>query len=401
MSFRGYERFVLNLGLILVLLGTSLTVIPVEASSLLLGEASAPSAKYGDPTICTSGPITVVNLSDSGAGSLRQAITDICPGGTINFASLLAGQTILLSSSSLPVIDKPLTIDGGSGGSVILSGAGSYRIFEVTSAGNLTLNNLKLQDGNYKAWCSGGLPGAPSCAGGGIYSEGTLTITNGTFSGNSADAGGAIFIAAGTVEISNSTFANNSAYQGGAIFTWAGTATVLNSTFFANSATYGGAIYSETATLSLSNNTFSNNSATYGGGLYNVGILNLTNNILANSPSGADCFNEDGAGIVVTDVGNLVEVNAAETNNCGTPAATGDPNLGPLASNGGLTRTMALLSGSPAIDAADAAACPVADQRGVSRPQGSACDIGAFEFVTLDTPTPTLTSTVTSTSSPT
>lgn len=401
MSFSGYKRFILNLGLIVVFLGTSLTAMPVEASPLLLGDASVPSARYGDPATCISGPITVVNLQNSGAGSLRQAITDICSGGTINFDSSLSGQIILLSSSSLPAIDKTLMIDGGSGESVILSGAGSYRIFEVTSAGNLTFNNLKLQDGNYTDWCSGGLPGAPACAGGSIYSEGGLTVTNSTFSANSADAGGAIFIAAGTAEISNSTFANNLASQGGALFTWTGTAAVLNSTFFANSATYGGAAYNETATLSLSNNTFSNNSATYGGGLYNVGILNLANNILANSPSGADCFNEDGAGIVVTDVGNLVEVNADATNNCGTPAVTGDPNLGPLAHNGGFTRTMALLSGSPAIDAGDTAVCPAADQRGISRPQGSGCDIGAFEFVTLDTPTPTLTSTVTSTPSPT
>ena len=53
--------------------------------------------------------------------------------------------------------------------------------------------------------------------------------------------------------------------------------------------------------------------------------------------------------------------------------------LGPLAGNGGPTATHALLDGSPAIDAADAALCPPTDQRGVVRPQGAACDVGAFE----------------------
>jgi hypothetical protein len=57
-----------------------------------------------------------------------------------------------------------------------------------------------------------------------------------------------------------------------------------------------------------------------------------------------------------------------------------DPLLGPLADNGGLTPTMALLPSSPAIDAGDSSACLPMDQRGVARPMGVACDIGAFEL---------------------
>ena len=56
-----------------------------------------------------------------------------------------------------------------------------------------------------------------------------------------------------------------------------------------------------------------------------------------------------------------------------------DALIGPLAANGGPTPTHALLDGSPALDAADIAACPRTDQRGVRRPQGSGCDSGAFE----------------------
>ena len=62
----------------------------------------------------------------------------------------------------------------------------------------------------------------------------------------------------------------------------------------------------------------------------------------------------------------------------GDMSSTG-PLLGPLADNGGPTRTRALLLGSPAIDTADNAVCPATDQRGVARPQLAACDIGAFE----------------------
>ena len=56
-----------------------------------------------------------------------------------------------------------------------------------------------------------------------------------------------------------------------------------------------------------------------------------------------------------------------------------DPRLGPLALNGGPTRTRALLPGSPAIDAASSSGCPQRDQRGIARPQGPACDIGSYE----------------------
>jgi len=58
-----------------------------------------------------------------------------------------------------------------------------------------------------------------------------------------------------------------------------------------------------------------------------------------------------------------------------------DPLLGPLADNGGPQQTMALGAGSPAINAGNSTACPATDQRGIGRPQGSGCDIGAYEVV--------------------
>ena len=102
----------------------------------------------------------------------------------------------------------------------------------------------------------------------------------------------------------------------------------------------------------------------YGGGIYNSSssILNLKNSIMANSISGGDCYNYDDGTIAIAS-NNLIELNGTGSNACGTPLITSDPNLGPLADNGGDTQTMALPPGSPAIDAGDDTTCASTDQR--------------------------------------
>jgi len=94
---------------------------------------------------------------------------------------------------------------------------------------------------------------------------------------------------------------------------------------------------------------------------------------------GGDCFL---SGVPPTDQGH----NLSSDGTCFTPSTTNgditaDPKVGPLQNNGGPTDTMALLDGSPAINAADNALCPATDQRGIARPQpaGGVCDIGAYE----------------------
>ncbi|MGB8212716.1 MAG: choice-of-anchor Q domain-containing protein, partial [Anaerolineales bacterium] len=84
-----------------------------------------------------------------------------------------------------------------------------------------------------------------------------------------------------------------------------------------------------------------------------------------------------------------------------SPALSGDPKLGPLADNSGPTWTMALLPGSPAIDVGNDATCLATDQRGITRPQGVHCDIGAFEVVAAPTATPSDTPTFTPSNTPT
>jgi hypothetical protein len=94
---------------------------------------------------------------------------------------------------------------------------------------------------------------------------------------------------------------------------------------------------------------------------------------VANSSSGSNCF-----GVMVDGGHNISSDGSANFSAPGSWNNT-DPVLGPLADYGGPTPTMALLAGSPAIDAADAASCPETDQRGIIRPFGAGCDIGAFE----------------------
>lgn len=314
--------------------------------------------------------LTVDSLNEPGDGicdsvecTLREAMAILAPGGTIDFDTGLSGGVITLGSQL--TIDRDLTIDGSSlTPHVIISGGDSVRVFFVNNAVTAILNGLDVVHGS-------------STSGGGILNNGTLTIIDSVISNNSAPSGGGgAIINLATLAISGSTFSGNSALQGGAINNQPdSTLTVINSTFFGNSTiSYGGGI-ANNAALAMTNSTFSGNGANVGGGgLYNasVGTLNLINTVLADSTAGGDCVNDGAMG---TDLNNLIEDNAG----CGSPVSMNDPDLGPLQDNGGSTPTMSILYTSPAFDAGDDALCPATDQRGVSRPLGSACDIGAYE----------------------
>jgi hypothetical protein len=164
---------------------------------------------------------------------------------------------------------------------------------------------------------------------------------------------------------------------------------VSNNTFSGNSANAGGGIGNNYGgTVTVSNSTFSGNSASYGGGIYNYdGTVTLKNTLITANPTGNNC-----AGVITDGGGNL----SYPDTTC--PGINADPKLGPLQNNGGPTHTMALLPGSAALDAGDDAICaapPVnnLDQRGITRPQEAHCDIGAYEAVQGTPPTPTATPT--------
>lgn len=226
--------------------------------------------------------------------------------------------------------------------------------------------------------------------GGGIFNgNGSVTtVTSATFTGNAAGSGGGINNYASTITVTQATFSGNLATVGsGMISSNNAVSTVGNSTFYSNTSTNHSAYFqSGTGVSTLVNNTFSANiAAAVTGGLgINGGTINITNNIFANTASGvSDCYSWGYAG--QTNISNLIETNAPAGGACPGPAFSGDPNLAPLADNGGFNQTAALISGSTAIDAGDAASCAAApvnglDQRGVSRPQGAGCDLGAYEL---------------------
>ena len=139
---------------------------------------------------------TVTNNNDSGAGSLRQAITDADAAGgssTINFASSVSGTISL--SSALPILSSSVTIDGSgaAGGRVTIDGGNANRIFFAGDGNPITLNlvNLSLQNGLAKGGNGGSGAGGGLGAGGALFlnSGVTATLTNTQFVGNAAQGG--------------------------------------------------------------------------------------------------------------------------------------------------------------------------------------------------------------------
>ena len=266
--------------------------------------------------------------------------------------------------------------------------------------------------------------------GGGFFCNGTgsgacnPTLSNVTFSGNSAQAGGAMYNWGGnggtsSPTLSKVTFSGNSAVNdGGAMYNaggFGGTSnpTLGNVTFSGNSATNGGAMvnlgYLGVSNPALSNVTFSGNTATgsgsCGGALYNFfsfptlkNIIVWGNTSIGNTSANAQICNANsgppntGTPTYTSCVVEGSGGSGAWNSNWGTDNGgniDADPKLGPLQDNGGSTQTMLPGAGSSAIDHGDAATCSAApvsglDQRGITRPRGPACDIGAVELLTPD-----------------
>jgi hypothetical protein len=195
---------------------------------------------------------------------------------------------------------------------------------------------------------------------------GELTIINSTISGNT-DSG--ISTCRSVLTVINSTI-NGNAGSGISNF---GSLTVINSTISGNA---GSGIFIGNSPIFVVNSTISSNA---GGGIFNAGgTAKLHSTILANNLSSKECDVGDLGGFF-SDGYNLVGDDSCGFSGPGDIVGD-DPKLGPLQDNGGLTFTHALVPGSPAIDAGDDAACLATDQRGVTRPQGTACDIGAYEL---------------------
>jgi hypothetical protein len=316
--------------------------VPVPLRDVLFTALGGVLALLGALVIAPPAPVgantlQVTNCTDtdvSGDGSLRGEIAAAGVGDTIVFdqnctitLSLANGPLALAQNVTIDGTGHTVTVDGGSGG----SGQG---VFQVNTGVTANLSTLTIQNGY-------------SHNGGGIYNNGgTLTVTNSTLTGNSGDDAGGIY---------------NS-----------GTATVTNSTISGNS----------------TRDVFST------GGIKNDGTLTLTNTIVAGNTG---TYIADLGGTITSGGHNLIGIAGGGI----ISGVNGDivnptPLLAALGRYGGPTQTIALLAGSPAIDAGNDAVCAQtgagkvnnADQRGITRPQGAHCDIGAFEALPPPTPLP-------------
>lgn len=312
--------------------------------------------------------ILVTNTNDSGAGSLRGALSIANDGDTID-ATGVSG-TILLTSGELQ-INHNVTINGPGAENLAVDGNAAFRVFEnfasdviisgftitnglppagdsnggggILNHGGLTVNNSSIVSNH---------AGASPSVGGGIRSDsgGTLTVVYSTISDNVASfrfggEGGGI-VADGATVISASTINDNTAVcEGGGIISAGGALTVMNSTISGNSAQGvgggvcemgegGGIFLGGGVTLTITNSTISDNVAQRGGGISNEGATQIEDTIL-NAGAG-------GSGTIVNDGGTVTSLGYNLASDAGGGVLTGpgdqintDPMLGPLQDNGG------------------------------------------------------------------
>jgi predicted outer membrane repeat protein len=405
--------------------------------------------------------LTVTRALDNGPGSLRDTIAAAAAGDVIQFDPSLTGQVVLLASQIK--VTRELQIRGPGADKLSISGGNHTRIFFVTAP--LTLTDVTLENGLgdgaalYVSQARASVSGcvfadnaAPNGLGGAIYNPGSplefsnctfvrnsangfglggvffgapnakVTMTDCSFTGNSAHDGGAIFgdaeltltrcvftknsiptdgIAGAVFNedptfITGCIFTGNSAGEGGeggALFIGDG---IIRDSLIAGNAVgstsqedaQGGGIWNF-GTLRIQNSTIANNTSgaqSQGAGIYNDGVLILDNSTLSGNAAGASSiggglFNEDDDGATLTVANTIIARNSAPDGPdvFGTLSSRGynvignlqgntgaiwndltnvDPLLGPLQDNGGPTATMALLPGSVAIDHGDPAFDP-------------------------------------------
>lgn len=259
------------------------------------------------------------------------------------------------------------------GGEITLSGAGAAStildgdnigndVLEIGGSGTTTIEGVTVEN----------------AADTGIYDNGVVELHDSVVQ-NNADVGiqdgdHGLTVSGSTISGNGNASAGVDTQFNGGIFSESGNLTVVNSTVTGNN---GSGIYEDSSGgLSLQNDTIAANPSV---GLdLREGVGSAVNTIIAQNTSG-DCTN------ALDNWGQTEHNNLDSDNSCDFTSSTDltgvNPQLGPLQDNGGPTPTMALAATSPAVDAGDDSSCPATDQRGISRPQGPHCDIGAFELV--------------------
>ena len=375
---------------------------------------------------------TVDTLNDTPTGtcptptscSLRQAVYSAnltTPSDDVVFAAGLSG-TITLDYGYLAV-DHPIHVFGPGPGQITVDGNDNERIFSIFTASGgeeVLIDGLTLANGYANGFNGGGIGIGGAGAGPdvtisnsvvsgsdslGSYGDGgaiavyvgTLTVQSSTLTGNSAaGSGGAIFSYGSDLTIENSTIADNHAlnFGGGGVYSGDDSMTIRNSTIYDNTAVnyHGGGVEAFGTNATIESSTISGNTANYGAGLSSNNnvyftTMSLVDTIVADNTASVAYPNVRGsfdAAFSLIEGPDPVNETVPGSNITGQ-----DPQLGPLASNGGPTQTQALSTTSPAVDKGSLSGT---DQRGQPRPfdfpstpnstaaGANGADIGAFEL---------------------
>lgn len=325
---------------------------------------------------CLNDAYVVVSISGVTLQNGHATQASVQAGGGVSNAGLLTLQNCVVTGNLSSYLN-----DWGGG---------------IYNSGSLTLSNSVV---------SNNATGGHNAYGGGIFNQGSLTMVNSTISGNttygggsSPGHGGGIF--GGNVIASGSTISGNSAALGGGLYATT-TVVLTNSTISGNySDGSGGGLYVASGTTGLYNVTITQNQANadasgsaVGGGVTNAaGTLTFINTIISANELVIATVpfptldNDECSGTLTSQGYNLMTYVEAFHCTIAGPYTSTDVTLGPLQFNGGFTKTHALPVGSAAIDAGNPSGCtdklgaPITtDQRGVPRPYGAHCDVGAFE----------------------
>ena len=294
---------------------------------------------------------TVRNTDDSGSGSLRQAIKDASNGDSIVFGSEVHGDIELKDTLD---VDTDVSIKGPGAGVLTLRGNEDEL---MTVDGAVTISNLTIAGGSEAAV---------------VLKHGRVTVLDCVVRDSSGDG---IANKGARLTLVRSLVAAN---RGIGIANASGTTTCVNSTIAGNG---GSGLAVKEGSASAASCTIARNG---GIGLdAGGGEASVQNTVIAANAGGCN-------GSASSKGYNLTDDARCGFGQTGD-STTDDPRLGELASNGGATQTIALTGGSPAIDAGDPGGCAdpasggmlTSDQRGVRRPAGGRCDIGAFEVQTV------------------
>ena len=313
----------------------------------------------------TGNSAAVLNRGTLTLRNIRQYRNSILYDSVLTNTGVITGTDVLIEShvsSAGPVITNDGRIELRN---CQISGMGTNNVWSVN---NNPESTLKLFN------CTLTRSSSP------FSNQGTLEIYDSSIDANDGDQG--VIESSGVLKIGGTSITNNDVYGG--IINNEGDAVIINSTISGNSAGAGlfddgsAGVISNSGLMRITTSTITSNTHRIAGDhqLGNSGQLTISNSIISGVAGGTEC----GGIAAVQSLGHNVHTDGTCGNAQQTDIPFGNPGLLALADNGGLGKTHALQPGSDAIDAGNCGNGATAkDQRGISRPQGNACDIGAYE----------------------